>query len=129
MASWKVLPSSLKFVTLVTLGSAFFMKMSSLGMIEHRSVKSDVIASSMSFLSMHNHSEVTMTWDLTPFVFSIPEGALLVMFQPDKGTISPYPLTIPPENSTECEGLPCFKGRKVEKFYFDSRGVNKVVAE
>lgn len=127
MATWKVVPSSLKFAALVTMAVAFFSQISGMGLLEHKSIQSDVIASSMSFLSMHNDSRVNLTWDQTPFVMSVPEGSLLVVFKPRLSTASPYPLTIPPEGSTDCRGVPCFKGADVELFRFISSGDTRVV--
>lgn len=118
MTYWKLLPDSIKFIVLLAVGTGFFGKMASMGMVDNFAIKNDVIASSMSFVNMHSFSEVNLTWDQTNFVMGVLENSILTVISEEEPTISPYPLMIPIKGSEEIDGVHYFVGEHIEEFAF-----------
>lgn len=128
MAYWNIVPRSLKFVMLLAVGTSFFSEMATLGIMGKQEVRTDVLASSMSFIHMHTGSEVRVTWDRLPFTMAVTTGSLTTFFQTHDATISPYPLTIPMEGSEEIDEVHYFLGDGIEEFNFTNRGTPGVKA-
>jgi hypothetical protein len=126
MVYWKVLPDSLKFIIMLVVGTSFFSSIAMMGILNDQSVRSDIIASSMSFVNMHDSSRINLTWDQVPFVMVTSDGSLMTVFHERSAAVSPYPLTIPLKGSQEIEGRHYFVGDQVEEFEFKNNGTVEV---
>lgn len=91
------------FTIVVLIGTAFFARLSAMGMLELIAVRSDVIASSMSILSMHDDAKISFGWDHIPFSIGVTNGGIILVTEADEHPLSPYPEVIPVLGS-ETEG-------------------------
>ena len=119
------------FVTIVYYGVQYFSDISTMGMTNNFAIRSDVIASSMSLINMHSHSEVNLSWDYLPFSIGVFEGDInggIGMFFPTKtSTFSSYPLTVPFSTSQLIEeNIHYLSSNSVSKFCFKNLGTPEV---
>ena len=128
MVYWKVLPDSIKFVVMLAVGLSFFSSVAMMGILDDQSVRTDIIASSMSFVNMHADSRINLTWDQQPVVFAVSEGSLLTAFHERAAAVSPYPLTIPFNGSQEIDGVHYLVGDELEEFEFKNNGTVEAYA-
>ncbi|MBR9689990.1 MAG: hypothetical protein GOV01_03790 [Candidatus Altiarchaeota archaeon] len=126
MAYWTIIPAVVSFTVLMSVAVNFFSSMSASQLMMDRAVKTDMIASSMSFLSIHNDSEISITWDYTPFILGIDEGYLMMLIPTGDAPVSPYPETVPITGSVERDGVNFFLGYEIGEFHFVSNGTNEV---
>jgi len=122
MSYWTILPTSIKFVVLLAVGTAFFSELSTMGVMDNQAIRTDVIASSMCLINMHNSTEVRIGWDRVPFTMAFPEAALVTYFDTKRATVSPYPLVVPVKGYEDIDGTKYFVGKGIEKFNFTSTG-------
>lgn len=125
MVLTKVLVPAFAITVIVLLGMAFFVSISSMGMYELTSIRSDVISSSMSLLSMHDDVSIQFGWDYIPFSIGVTNGGLLFVTESGEHPLSPYPEVIPILGSEVLGNFQVFTKKDPKSFNFTRLGKTK----
>jgi hypothetical protein len=123
----QALGSASIFTLVVIMGTAFFTTLATMGIYDMMAIRSDVIAGSMSLLSMHDDVEISIGWDYTPFSIGVMDGGLIMVTDSKEHPLSPYPEVIPVSGSVNEGGFEVFSSRDPKSFNFTSLGEAKGV--
>jgi hypothetical protein len=113
------------FTIVVLIGTAFFARLSTMGLLELMSIRSDVIASSMSLLSMHDDTRISFGWDYVPFSIGVTNGGMILVTESDEHPLSPYPEVIPILGSETEGNFEMFSKKDPAVFNFTRLGEQK----
>ncbi|MBR9680589.1 MAG: hypothetical protein GOU98_02070 [Candidatus Altiarchaeota archaeon] len=75
----------------ILITESYFTSLSSSILLSQEAVKGDSLANAMSTISMHESTNVSITWDGSAFVAGVSDGALLMIYSTRGGSVSPYP--------------------------------------
>lgn len=118
MVSSDVLQKLIAFGISIMIVVSFFSSLSGQILLSQESLKGDSLANAMSTVSMHNMTEISITWDKSRFISATSEGVLIMKYLSGSASISPYPAVFDFAGSVKDGNFKYLEGLKVSNFTF-----------
>ena len=122
MVTSDILQKLIAFGISIIIVESYFSSLSGQILLSQESLKGDSLANAMSTVSMHDMTEISITWDKSRFISATSEGVLIMKYLSGSASISPYPAVFDFAGSVKEGNFNYLEGFGVSNFTFINDG-------